>query len=120
MVDKKILFVDDSKISLMLVVKVLEKEGYNVVGESSPVKALDTVLKFKPDLLLVDMSMPKMNGFELAKKIKELNSKIKVVLYSWTHKENLSNAVDSSYVDVLLDKKYDERELLETINKLLK
>ncbi len=67
---KKILIVDDEKISLMMTNYILMSE-YDTVCASSGEEALYIYEKERPDLVLSDFRMPKMNGFELQKKIQE-------------------------------------------------
>ena len=68
---KKILIVDDEEIMTLLVKWNLEETGqYKVSTESDPRKALKRALRIKPDLFLLDVLMPHMDGVQLAHKIK--------------------------------------------------
>jgi CheY-like chemotaxis protein len=69
---KQILLIDDEPEWLKLVSQLLTSEGYAVKGVTTAVEALDLLAKFKPDLILSDLRMPDMNGFELLEKIKTL------------------------------------------------
>ena len=74
---QKILIIDDEKSMLFLSRAILASAGYEVVTESDSTKAYDTVLLTKPDLILMDIVMPEINGIELARQIRanpELNS----------------------------------------------
>ena len=78
----KIMFVDDEEIILTLGRDILERFGYQVVGYSNPVEALEG-FREDPDsfsLIITDQSMSEMNGVELAEKICELRENIPVIL----------------------------------------
>jgi putative two-component system response regulator len=67
----RILVVDDHPSSRMTAVALLSVEGYDVVEAESGVNALDNVLNLAPDLILLDVMMPEMDGFEVCRKLKQ-------------------------------------------------
>src|SRR5450432_569073 len=71
MAGKTILIVEDSPVSLKLTASVLRAEGYRVQLASSAEQALSSLRSLKPDLILVDLMLPGMNGLELASRIKQ-------------------------------------------------
>ncbi|MDP2209018.1 MAG: response regulator [Bacteroidota bacterium] len=70
--------IDDEDIWLETMQTVLDGESYNVITADSGIKALDKLAKVKPDLILSDVRMPVMNGFELYDKIKN-NPKLNTI-----------------------------------------
>ena len=74
----KVLVVDDEEPILELLKYNLEKSGYEVKTALDGAKAVDIARKFIPDLVLLDIMMPKMDGFELYTKIREKDSKVKI------------------------------------------
>ena len=71
---KKIFIVDDEEILTLLVKWNLEETGeYKVTTESDPQKAITRALGIKPDLFLLDVLMPRMDGVQLARQIKANN-----------------------------------------------
>ncbi len=69
--DYKILVVDDVMTNILLLQVLLDKEGFNVITANSGVMAIDIITKEIPDLILLDVNMPKMDGFEVIKEIKK-------------------------------------------------
>jgi CheY-like chemotaxis protein len=68
---KKILIVDDEEVILKLLKAMLEKNGrYEVCTESRGLNAMSAIYSFKPDLILLDVMMPDMDGSELANQIR--------------------------------------------------
>ena len=71
-----ILLVDDDLKNSMLLKRFLEVEGYCVTYANNGAIGWELYHTSKPDLILLDINMPEMNGFELAKKIREVNNKV--------------------------------------------
>lgn len=67
----KILFADDDLKYSMILKRFLEKEGYDVTYTGNGEKAIEQYPVVKPDLILLDINMPGLNGFEVAQKIRE-------------------------------------------------
>lgn len=67
----KILFADDDLKYSMILKKFLEKEGYDVTYTGNGEKAIEQFPVVKPDLVLLDINMPGLNGFEVAQRIRE-------------------------------------------------
>lgn len=73
---KKILLVDDDLKNSMLLKRFIEAEGYEVVYASNGKVGLELYRDVHPDLILLDINMPEMNGFEVAQTIRETNRRI--------------------------------------------
>ena len=68
---KNILIVDDAAFMRMMIKDILTKNGYNVVGEAeNGAKAIEKYGELKPDLVLMDITMPEVDGIAALKKIK--------------------------------------------------
>jgi CheY-like chemotaxis protein len=97
---KKILLVDDEESIHLLYRAELEGEGYMV---HSSLTGIDALQKFKivsPDLVILDINMPGMNGIEVLRQIKEINPKMPVVLSSAYHeyKQELGAWASDDYI----------------------
>ena len=121
---RSIIVVDDEIELATLFKTFLRKEGYDTTSFSDPLIAIEYFKDTfdKHSLIIIDLRMPGMNGIELAKRIKQLNSKIKIFLMTAFDISNLEN--DSDYkaarIDTLLQKPIHLSNLREMINTALK
>jgi len=80
--DQTIFVVDDESVIAQTVGIILRNAGYEARSFSEPGAALDAASGQSPDLLVTDMSMPEMNGIELATRMQELRPQCKVLVIS--------------------------------------
>jgi CheY-like chemotaxis protein len=67
----RILVVDDFEMNLSLMARILELEGYQVSLARNGMQAIQSVMQAMPDLAILDVMMPNMNGFELCRKLRQ-------------------------------------------------
>ena len=80
---KNILICDDAAFMRMMIKDILSKNGYNVAGEAeNGAKAGEKYAELKPDLVLMDITMPEMDGIQALKKIKESDPSALVIMCS--------------------------------------
>ncbi|MBO5282781.1 MAG: response regulator [Lachnospiraceae bacterium] len=80
---KNILICDDAAFMRMMIKDILGKNGYNVVGEAeNGAKAVEKYTELKPDLVLMDITMPEMDGIAALKKIKAVDPGATVIMCS--------------------------------------
>jgi CheY-like chemotaxis protein len=113
-----ILAVDDIPVTLNLLSAALIKAGYKVTGVTSGAAALDYVEKFTPNLFILDIEMPKMNGFELAVKLREAGQTAPMVFLTGnTTKEYLMRAVKLGAVDFIV-KPFNADSVTVKVNRI--
>lgn len=78
----KILFADDDLKYSMLLKRFLEKEGYDVTYVGNGIMALEQFPQVKPDLVLLDINMPGLNGFEVAAQIRQTDKHVLIFFLS--------------------------------------
>ncbi len=81
----KILIIDDDESSIHILEILLKKAGYkNILGSTDPTLAVDLYSHYQPDLVLLDLNMPTMDGFEILKGLQdiEIDSYIPVMVLS--------------------------------------
>jgi two-component system chemotaxis response regulator CheY len=115
----KVLLVDDAAFMRMRCAKVLTKLGHSVVEAENGVQAVDQFEKEKPDLILLDITMPEMDGIEALKAIKTRDPGAKVAMVSAMGQQSMVlEAIKSGAADFVL-KPFDEDRLVAAVNKLL-
>ncbi len=120
MADKsKILVVDDEDALRTVLSGELESEGYQVDSAADGDEAIKTVQTKPFDLVLLDIKMPKVDGFEVLKFIKQNYPKMKVIML--TGFADLKNAIESKKLGAedFISKPYDLVDLLTTIERVL-
>ena len=117
--NENILVVDDELALLNLTQKFLELQGYNVFCADNANQALD-ILKNNPiDLLLSDVVMPEMDGYQLATLVQEKYPTIKIQLASGFTDDRHNNLTDKSLHTNLIHKPYQSITLLKRVRELL-
>jgi DNA-binding NtrC family response regulator len=114
-----ILVVDDEDALRTVLGGELANEGYDVRTAADGDEAISELDKSPFDLVLLDIKMPRLNGFEVLKFIKEKHEKTKVVML--TGFADLKNAIESKKLgaDDFVSKPYDLVDLLTTIERVL-
>ena len=80
---KNILICDDAAFMRMMIKDILTKNGYDIAGEAeNGAKAVEKFNETKPDLVLMDITMPEMDGIQALKKIKEIDAGANVIMCS--------------------------------------
>lgn len=78
-----ILIVDDAAFMRMMIKDILVKNGYTVVGEAeNGLRAVEKFKELSPDLVIMDITMPEMDGIQAVKQIKEIKSDAKIIMCS--------------------------------------
>lgn len=119
----KIMVVDDEKELLMIVKRILEMEGFKVIPCERGEECLKRIKSEKPDLVLLDVIMPGIDGFEVCKYIKkmECGEGIAVAMFTSLDKEETSQKdFELMECDAYLKKPLSRRELAGAVKDLLK
>jgi DNA-binding NtrC family response regulator len=116
---KKILIADDEKNMLWALKKALKDENYRITTASDGMEAYNMAANEEPDLMLLDLRMPKMDGLEVLKKLKEEDRNIPVVMI--TAHGTMESAIDAMKLGAIdyISKPFDIEELSLVINKAL-
>ncbi|MFD2507706.1 ANTAR domain-containing response regulator [Halalkalibacter alkalisediminis] len=111
----KILIVDDEPITRLDLKEMLEENGYEVVGEGkNGNEAIEKARTLQPDLIIMDVKMPEMNGVKAASVIRGFSDCAVLLLTAYSYRELIEDAKKAS-INAYLVKPVKERELLPAI-----
>ena len=114
-----ILVVEDNKINQMVTKKIIEKNNHNCVMVSSGYEAIDAVSKQNFDVILMDINMPEINGYETTIKIRENGIKTPIIALTAFDKNEVTDQATASGINDVLIKPFETEKLFEIINQLL-
>lgn len=117
---KRILIVDDAAFMRMMIKDILTKNGYNVVGEAeNGAKAFEKYNELKPDLVLMDITMPEVDGIAALKKIKGSDPNAMVIMCSAMGQQAMViEAIQGGAKDFIV-KPFQPERVLEAVKKVV-
>ena len=117
---KNILICDDAAFMRMMIKDILTKNGYNIVGEAeNGAKAVEKYNELKPDLVLMDITMPEMDGIEALKKIKAADPNASLIMCSaMGHQAMVIESIQSGAKDFIV-KPFQADRVLEAVQKVV-
>ncbi|MFP4472601.1 MAG: response regulator transcription factor [Candidatus Omnitrophota bacterium] len=118
---KKILVVDDNPTDRTLIISLLERAGHMVVSADQAPDGVDMALNQAPDLIILDVMMPIINGFNICRLIKSHTEQghIPIVLVTSRAEEEDRHIGEEVGADGYITKPFDPEILLETVSGLL-
>lgn len=121
MAKNKILIVEDEESLLKLESILLSSKGYNVTGVMDGRAALEEVRLNRPDLVILDIMLPEMDGFEVCRQIKENPDTRHIPVVMLTAKKNSQDFARGQQVgsDAYITKPFKSSKVLDTIQELL-
>ena len=116
----KILIVDDAAFMRMMIKDILTKNGYEIAAEAeNGQKAVEKYAETKPDLVLMDITMPEMDGIQALKKIKEIDGGANVIMCSAMGQQAMViEAIQSGAKDFIV-KPFQAERVLEAVKKVV-
>jgi two-component system, chemotaxis family, chemotaxis protein CheY len=120
-VGSRILIADDLSFMRMIQKEILTDKGYDIVGEAADgLEAVEKYRTLKPELVIMDITMPHMNGLEAMRRIFAIDPKAKVIMCSALGQQNLIvDAIKSGVKDFIV-KPFKPERILSAIEKALK
>jgi len=115
----KILIVDDAEFLRVRISKMLTGDGFDVVEADNGLKAIEAYKTHKPDMVLMDITMPEMDGLSALKELRKIDPNAKVIMLTALGQESVVlEAVKSGAKDFVV-KPFERDRVMSAINKLL-
>lgn len=116
----KVLIADDSMFMRANLKAILTKNGYEVVGEAGDgLQAVESFEALSPDIVTLDITMPRMNGLEALREIKKINPAVKVIMCSAMGQQSIVDEAVSLGASDFIQKPFKASDVIETIEKVL-
>ena len=117
---KKILVIDDEPTIVKVVESRLKANGYEVVCAYDGQEGLQKVASQSPDLIIVDIGMPKVDGYTFVKEVRAKESTSKTPIIVLTARDKMRDLFEMEGVKDYLAKPFKAEELLERVNSYFK
>ncbi len=118
----KLLIVEDNIVILTMQKQIFEMEGYDIITAQEGMDALKKVHQERPDIVLLDVNIPGMNGFELCRQIKEdpaLSDTVVVMISAVYYSDEDAKKGMAMGADAYFTKPYENEALQSKIKELL-
>ena len=118
---KKILFIEDEPDQIVMISLRLEKNGYEVISSLDGEEGVEMAIKEKPDLVLADVIMPGIDGFEVCRRLRKnpLTTHIPIISTTAAGMDDVEHQCITAGADDCVRKPYDSADLLMKIKRLL-
>ena len=115
----KILVVDDQVIVQRLLIETFQEDQHEVETAANGAEALRLFMTFKPDLILMDMKIPGMNGIEILRQIRALDRRVTLIMMtSYGDPQAMKQATDFGII-YYVDKPFDLFKLRERVREII-
>ncbi|MBS4536040.1 response regulator [Clostridium sp. D2Q-14] len=117
---KRVLIVDDAAFMRMMIKDILSKDGYEIVGEAeNGSKGIESFKELSPDLVVMDITMPEVDGIQAVKEIRKIDGNAKIVMCSAMGQQAMViEAIQAGAKDFIV-KPFQADRVLEAVSKAL-
>ena len=120
---KKILIIDDDKVNQDILFKAFSQKDYEFISVYNSLGSIEKIIEHKPDLIILDILMPGLNGFEILQMMKEesiIPNTPVIILTALKEDGSFKKALGLGAEDCLLKTDYNPSELVKKIDERLK
>lgn len=117
---KKVLIVEDDSFLQGLMTNKLEKSGFDTTTASNGEEAVTAIATKKFDIILLDLMLPDISGFDIMKNMKDVKQKTPVIVFSnLSDDKDIKKAMDLGAEEYLIKSNFTLEELIEKVNKII-
>lgn len=117
---KSILYVDDNEEMIELVEVVLSKSDYQLISNTDPAATIALCMEKHPDLVLLDLHMPGMEGFEVTRELRKQGFSEPIIVFSASDSNRDKEKAYQAGCDEYIVKDFEMRNLESVVNRYLK
>ena len=119
MIDSKVLLIDDDAELLQLATVIFKKEGAQVITALDGMEGVSKLFTHHPDLIILDVMMPGMNGFEVCERIRQVSDTPLIMLTALNHEQEMLRGLEAG-ADDFLSKPFNAHILLARAKTVLR
>ncbi|MBI3008985.1 MAG: response regulator [Candidatus Omnitrophica bacterium] len=120
MVEKyRILIVDDDKLVRWSLIEVLNKNGYEATSTETGEEAINKIEDARFDLVITDLRLPGIGGFEVLNRVKEINPSTKVIMITAYGSEGVANEAREKGAELFVNKPFEINRIREEVKEIL-
>jgi len=119
MIDSKVLLIDDDADLLQLATVIFKKEGAQVITARDGMEGVSKLFTHHPDLIILDVMMPGMNGFEVCERIRQVSDTPLIMLTALNHEQEMLRGLEAG-ADDFLSKPFNADILLARAKTVLR
>lgn len=117
---ERILIVDDQLGIRLLLKEILQKEGYSTFQAANGYQAIEITKKENPDLVLLDMRLPEMNGIEILQELKKISPDIRVIIMTAYGEQELIDTAKNIGILDYITKPFEIEEIRRIVEEKIK
>jgi two-component system cell cycle response regulator DivK len=119
---KKVLVVEDNPKNMRLIKMVLVNKGYSLLEATDGEEALAVAVEGRPDLIIMDIQLPKMNGLEVTRRLRQTPgfSQVPIIALTASAMEGDRDKIIEAGCDAYVSKPIDTRQLPEVVAEMLR
>jgi len=113
---KKVLIVDDAAFMRLAIRSILEKNNFHVVGEAeNGLVAIEKYMELKPDIVTMDITMPKMDGIQATEEIRKIDKDATIIIISAIGQETMVKKAILAGAKTFIVKPFKEDHVIKTL-----